>query len=29
MGRITGYSPVAAIAFVLAVLALFACQFLA
>src|SRR5258708_17668985 len=29
MGRITGYSPVAAVAFVLAVLALFACQFLA
>ncbi|MGZ3673091.1 MAG: glycosyltransferase family 39 protein [Ktedonobacterales bacterium] len=29
MGRITGYSPLAAIAFVTAILALFACQFLA
>ncbi|HEX8033035.1 MAG TPA: glycosyltransferase family 39 protein [Ktedonobacterales bacterium] len=29
MGRITGYSPLAAIAFVAAILALFACQFLA
>ncbi|MGZ6392302.1 MAG: hypothetical protein ACXWQZ_23935, partial [Ktedonobacterales bacterium] len=29
MGRITGYSPLAAIAFVAAILALFACQFFA
>jgi alpha-1,6-mannosyltransferase len=28
MGRITGYSPLAAVAFVAAILALFACQFL-